>query len=334
MKTNNVTTLIGIGIAAATISAVAQPADAFVITNTSASWDNVSLNGGQLVGSDGVAASEENYVNFLNQDDDSQVRWGVAANGWTKEYYWDTVEKEVEVEKEKYVWRKVYKKGKPVYKKNGKPKYKKVKVKYKTTETVQQQVKKFNWKRPSSDYQSGLGYEGVSNLNIEAGDIFNIGQLTHFNQTIYDYGLIGENAEFSLNLDFGENSIGSQQFNFAFSIDETLNQQEVCPYQTEEGKGCSDQITWDFSIDQENSFTYQNEEYALELVGFGKELASKGIVNEFISQEGQNNSANLFARLVKVDRTQDIPEPTSLLGLAGMGLFFARSRKKKSEETA
>lgn len=333
MKTNNFSTLIGAGIAAAAIGVVAQPADAFVITNTSASWDNVSLNGGQLVGSDGVAASDANYVNFLTNGDDSQVRWGVAANGWTKEYYWETVEKEVEVEKEKYVRKPVYRKGKPVYKK-GKPKYKKVKVKYKTTEIVQEKVQKYNWVRPSSDYQSGLGYEGISNLNIGVGDIFNIGELTHFNQTIYDYGLIGENAEFSLNLDFGDNSIGSQNFNFAFSIDETPNKQEVCPYQTEEGKGCSDQITWDFSIDQENSFMYENEEYSLELVGFGQDLASKGIVNEFISQEGRNNSANLFARLVKVDKTQDIPEPASLLGLAGMGLFFARSRKKKSEENA
>lgn len=334
MNNHNFSTLIGAGIVAAAIGVVAQPADAFVITNTSASWDNVSLNGGGLVGSAGVAASEDNFVQFLNDGDDSQVRWGVAANGWEKVDVWTTVEREVEVEKERKVWKPVYKNGKPVYKKNGKRKYKKVKEKYTVIETVQEDVKTTEWKRPSFDNQSGLGYEGVSNLNIGAGDIFNIGELTHFNQTIYDYGLIGENAEFSLNLDFGESSIGSQNFNFAFSIDETVNQQDVCPYQTEAGKGCSDQITWDFSIDQENSFMYENEEYSLELVGFGEELASRGIVNEFISQEGRDNSANLFARLVKVDRTQDIPEPTSLLGLAGMGLFFARSRKKKGEASA
>ena len=158
-----------------------------------------------------------------------------------------------------------------------------------------------------------------------------MGKLTHFNQTLFGNKPFGKSAEFSLNLDFGDSGLSSQNFGFAFSIDETPNKQEVCPYQTDVGKGCSDRITWDFSIDQSNSFTYNNEKYSLELVGFSKELSSKTIVNDFISQEGGDNSASLFARLVKVETANDIPEPASVLGIAGMGLFFVRSRKKKSE---
>lgn len=312
MNTPKFSTLIGAGVAAAAISVVAQPADAFVITNTSASWDNVSLTTGEIVGTAGVLPDDDNLVKFLEADGISQVRWGAAAYGeevGTGKYRWATKAEKKAGLAQKYT-----------YTHKGKKRTGWIIEKTKIVSTYKN--------------QSGLGYKGVQDLNVEVGEIFNLGELTHFNQTIFTSKPIGESAEFSLNLDFGDSGLGSQNFNFAFSIDETPNKQEVCPYQTDAGKGCSDQITWDFSIDQNNSFTYENEEYSLELVGFGKALASQGIVNEFISQEGGDNSASLFARLVKVDTTQDIPEPTSLLGLAGMGLFFARSRKKKSEETA
>ena len=312
MNNHNFSTLIGAGVVAAAVGIMAQPADAFVITNTSASWDNVSLTTGETVGTAGLLPDGDNLVKFLEADGVSQVRWGAAAYGeevGTGSYRWATKAERKAGKAQKY--RYTYK---------GKKRTGWIIEKTKTVSTYKN--------------QSGLGYAGVSNLDLDVGEIFNVGELTHFNQTIFSNKPIGEKAEFSLNLDFGENSIGSQDFNFAFSIDETLNSQEVCPYQTDAGKGCSDKITWDFSIDQNNSFMYENEEYSLELVGFGEELASRGIVNEFISQEGRDNSANLFARLVKVDRTQDIPEPTSLLGLAGMGLFFARSRKKKGEASA
>lgn len=313
MNTHNFSALISAGIVAAAISVVAQPADAFVITNTSASWDNVKLTTGELVGTAGILPDEDNLVKFLEADGISQVRWGAAVYGdtvGTGTYHWAS-DKEVAAGLAK---------------------------EYKYTDAKGKKQKGWiveNTKIVSTyKNQSGLGYKGVSNLDLGVGEIFNLGELTHFNQTIFGNKPIGETADFSLNLDFGDSGIGSQKFNFAFTVDETLNSQAVCPYQTDAGKGCSDKITWDFSIDKKSSFMYQNEKYSLELVGFGKELASRSIVNEFISQEGQDNSANLFARIVKVNRTQDIPEPTTLLGLAGMGLFFARSRRKQGVDNA
>jgi len=309
----NFSTLIGVGIVAAAIGVIAQPADAFVITSTSASWDNVSLTTGDLVGTKGILPDSDNLVKFLEADGISQVRWGAAAYGeevGTGKYRLATDSEKKANLAQKY-------------------KYTDNRGKKKTVWIIEKTEIVSTYKN-----QSGLGYKGVSNLDLGVGEIFNLGELTHFNQTIYGNKPIGETAEFSLALDFSDSGIGAQNFNFAFTVDETPNSQEVCPYQTDAGKGCSDKITWDFSIDQNSSFMYEDEKYSLELVGFGKELASRGIVNEFISQEGKDNSANLFARIVKVDRTQDIPEPTSLLGLAGMGLFFARSRKKQSAENA
>lgn len=318
MSTKKFSTLIGAGVVAAAMGAVAQPADAFVITNTSASWDNVTLTTGDLVGSAGVLPDADNLVKFLDADGVSQVRWGAAVYGeevGTGTYRWATKEEKKAGLAQKYTYytSKTDKKGRTKKKKR--------------TGWIVENTKVVS----SYKNQSGLGYKGVSNLDLEVGEIFNLGELTHFNQTIWGNKPIGESADFSLNLDFGDSGIGSQTFNFAFSVDETPNKQEVCPYQTDANKGCSDKISWDFAIDQKNSFTYEDEEYSLELVGFGNELASRGIINEFISQEGRDNSANLFARLVKVDTTKDIPEPTALLGLAGMALYFARSRKQQSE---
>ncbi|MGB3297764.1 MAG: choice-of-anchor K domain-containing protein [Phormidesmis sp.] len=331
MQTNTLSTAIAAGIVATTLGLSAQPADAFLITNTSATWDNVTLSGGDLVGSKGIAASNANQVKFLDVNGQSQVRWGNAVYGGHYENRAETITKEVQVPKTRWV-------QVPVYNKKGKLKgYEDEKQTYYVTETVTENITKKVWVPPTYENQSGLGYKGVSNLDLAVNEVFNLGQLTHFNQTIYINSLVGEKAEFSLNLDLGDN-IGSKKFNFAFSIDETLNNTgnnnngKACAYQTDAGKGCSDKIAWDFAINEKNTFEYQNEKYSLELVGFGSELAGHSIVNNFISQEGGNNSASLFARLVKVDNTKDIPEPASLLGLAGLGLYFARSRKKRVEE--
>lgn len=298
-----------------TLGAAAKPAEAFVITNTSADWDNVTLYNGSLVGSDGVAASDSNKVKFLEKEGGSQVRWGSAAYG-TKVVSYKSAN-----------WWEYYGYG---YGGN---------ARYGTyTNAHGQQVTGYYNKSSKvvSTYknQSGLGFKGVSNLDLDVNEIFNIGTLTHFNQTIWGDGLDGTKAEFSLDLDFGDSGIGSQSFDFSFSIDETVNSQTVCPYQTDAYKGCSDKISWDFAIDEKNTFEYEDETYSLELVGFGSELASRGIVNDFISQENGDNSAGLFARLVKVDTTKDIPEPASLLGLAAFGLYFASSRQKKKGESA
>lgn len=332
MMNRYVSTVIGTSLIAATLGVAANPADAFVITNTSATWDNALLRDGLVVGSDGVATSDNNQVVFREVDGESQVRWGDAKYGWTWDSNWEleTVEYTETEWQQEYGW---YKNSYGRWRKGWH--WEKVEV----TKTKEKWVDNGHWIAPTADYKSGLGFKGVNNLDLDVGEIFNIGTLTHFNQTIYSNINVANSAELSLSLDFGE-GIGSQTFDFMMSVDETVNNTgnnnngADCDYYTEAGKGCSDKITWDFALDQNNSFTYNNEEYSLELVGFAESLAQQNLVSHFISQEDGDNSASIFARLVKVDRTQDIPEPASILGLAGFGLFFARSRKKLVEDSA
>jgi len=283
---------------------IASPASAFVITNTSGSWDNATLSGGSLVGSSGVAASVGNDVIFRNDGNDSQVRWGDSVEGYGA--VWD------------FSWNSYY-------------------AGYETYYGEYYSWHEGGWVEDYyhyeyfSDYEkkSGLGFTGVSDLNVTEGQTFQVGNLTHFNQTIWGNGKDATSAEFSLDLDFGDFGIGTQTFDFTFSVDETDNHAEVCPYLTTGDGGCSDRITWDWAIDESSSFMHEGQEYTLELVGFSEQVAASSIVNEFISQEKRDNSAGLFAKLVTVDRTKDIPEPASLLGLAGLGLFFLQSGKKR-----
>ncbi len=374
MKTTTFSTLIGAGVVAVALGAVAQPANAFVITNTSATWDNAVLSNGTVVGSDGVAASSANQVKFLDVNGESQVRWGKAVYGGHYENKTETITKQVQVEKTRTVQVPVQVRVKktrtvqvpvqvqvektrtvqvPVYDKKGNIKgYQNKTETYYVTETQMQSktetyyvtedktetVTTKVWVPPTYENQSGLGFKGVSNLDITTNKIFNIGSLTHFNQTIYMDGRDAKKADFSLDLNFG-NTIGTKKFDFAFNVDETVNNTGnnnnglACAYKTDAGKGCADKISWDFGINESNTFQTQgNKKYALQLVGFGSDLSGSNITKNFISQEGANNSANLFARLVRVDKTRDIPEPASLLGLAGLGLYFARSRRNQSEE--
>ena len=273
------------------------------------------MRSGSTVGSEGIAADATNLVQFLEADGVDQVRWGQAAYGG----YYDTVTTRVP---------QTNRRGRVKRDRRGNIKY----------ENVTSRV----WVPPTYENQSGLGFEGVSDLSLDLGQTFNIGTLSHFNQTIYTNDFIGESAEISLNLNFGDNSIGTKTFKFALGIDETVNDKgrnnngASCAYQTDAGLGCSDKISWDFLADQNNSFTHEGEDYELELVGFAESLASQDLTNHFISQEEGNSSASLFARLVKLGgdspaTPEDIPEPAALLGLAGLGAYFVRSRKQRAE---
>ncbi|MEL6555362.1 MAG: hypothetical protein AAFQ63_18160, partial [Cyanobacteria bacterium J06621_11] len=83
--------VLGSTVMASTLSTIANPVEAFVITNTSGEWDNAQLSNGLLVGSGGIAANPQNNVLFQEEGNDSQVRWGNSVSGsWEKwAFNWD-----------------------------------------------------------------------------------------------------------------------------------------------------------------------------------------------------------------------------------------------------
>lgn len=202
-------------------------------------------------------------------------------------------------------------------------------IQYKTGWDGTEQIR---WGNPAWGYstagKSGLGFKGVGALDLNVGEVFNLGRLTHYNKTIWS-GSAADAADLKVDLDFG---FGTQSFDFTMNIDETRNDAGyhaggVCPYYTT-SFGCSDSITWSNSISA-NTFKIGTDEYKLDLVGFSDSLDVSTIKNQFISQEGANSHAHIFAQVTQLTpAVQDIPEPASLIGL---GLFgFAAARFSRS----
>ena len=325
MKLKNVSLAIAATVTAlSSFSGMTEAASAFTINRTYASWNNAVLGDGTVVGQEATNSafanyeqaafnnSNDNYVEFLDNNGTSQVRWG---DGAYTQYDAAKAEDGGDNYINDYGWYK---------------------------NTSDESSWKRGWHKDYTSNKSGLGFAGIEDQTIAAGQILNLGSLKHYNNTIFSGGAASQ-VDFSLGLDFEE--LGTQTFNFALNIDETRNdagyhEDGVCPYQTDDGKGCSDKITWDFDIDEESSFDYNGSRYTLELVGFSDSIDdSDEMITDFISQESGTSSANLWARLVQVatspeqelDTVKKVPEPGSLLGLAAIAAGVA-SRRRKSKQ--
>ncbi|NEQ50228.1 MAG: PEP-CTERM sorting domain-containing protein [Leptolyngbya sp. SIO3F4] len=309
---------------AAIISAVeVAPSYAFTLNSTSAIFDNAQLSNGTTVGRAATNSNFANYeqavVNYASNNDDNYVEFieiaGVSQVRWGDGVYSNT-NKNFEGGS-KYNWDRGW---------------------YATVDSRKNY--RYGWHKDYTAKKSGLGFSGVNNLTLNVGEVFNLGTLKHYNNTIWGDGRDAIKTDFSLKLDFGDTFIGQQQFDFALNIDETNNQASshaggVCPYETT-GDGCSDKITWDFAHNSSNSFEHNGDKYTLELVGFNDTPTfSTGTVNRFISQEGRTSEASLFARLVKLDdgsgERKQTPEPGAMLGLGAAGLLFSRTRRQQKE---
>ncbi|EKV03034.1 PEP-CTERM putative exosortase interaction domain-containing protein [Leptolyngbya sp. PCC 7375] len=322
MNQFNIRAAVGMAVIVSAVGAA--PTYAFTLTGASASFDNARLVNGKTVGraannSDfadyeqaAFTKDSDNYVEFFDYNGVNQVRWGDPVY----DYYSYS----------------------------------------KTQEAGHRKISDYGSYRTSSGYQyygshkdrtaqkSGLGFAGVSDVDLGVGEIFNLGTLKHYNNTIWSDGRIAEKTDFSLKLGFGDTGLGEQTFNFALNVDETSNNPNnhaggQCPYQTT-GSGCSDKITWDFAIDSESSFEFEGEEYTLELVGFNDTPNfDAGGVTDFISQENGTSQASLFARIVKVDDPDNpdeptaVPEPGALLGIGALGLLLHNTRRRQKETT-
>ncbi|BAY88448.1 MULTISPECIES: THxN family PEP-CTERM protein [unclassified Tolypothrix] len=196
-----------------------------------------------------------------------------------------------------------------------------------STTTIENQVR---WGEGKNG-QSGLGFQGTSDLTFNLNQVFQIGTLTHYNNAINN-GTAASKVDLGLNLNFSDLPIASQAFNFSFNIDETLNS-GVCAYGSN-SQGCADKIT--FSTPKNfNTFSIAGVDYTLQLVGFSATANSTPVTN-FISQEGGSNSAFLYAKIAAVPPKR-VPESSSALGVVAFGALAASSmlnQKQRVKATA
>lgn len=174
--------------------------------------------------------------------------------------------------------------------------------------------------------KSGLGFTGVGPSTFGLGEIFQVGQLRHFNNVV-SRGTAASAVNLSLFLNF-DNPIATPSFNLNLQIDETPNA-GTCAYFSL--TPCADKISIS-ETSLSNQFSVAGIDYTLQLLGFS--LTPGGVpINEFISQEGGTNQALLFAKVTAVE-PEPVPEPATVAGTA-LWLVAARwavgNKRKKAQ---
>src|SRR4028118_524751 len=174
--------------------------------------------------------------------------------------------------------------------------------------------------------KSGLGFTGVGPSTFGLGEIFQVGQLRHFNNVVSG-GTAASAVNLSLFLNF-DNPMATQSFNLNLQIDETPNGGSCAYFSI---TPCADKISIS-ETSLSNQFSVAGIDYTLQLLGFS--LTPGGVpINEFISQEGGTNEALLFAKITAVE-PETVPEPATVAGTA-LWLLAARwavaNKRKKAQ---
>jgi hypothetical protein len=154
--------------------------------------------------------------------------------------------------------------------------------------------------------QSGFGFNGTNGpLPVETGEIFLLGELTHYNRPIY-----ATNPFTTVDLDIALQFSGlpTSTLSFEMRLDETPND-TPCDYPG--NTICPDKVDFSTTVGEE-TFWIDGKRYTLAIVGFVPgtaatcEYDANSTINQFITEEGQENYACLFGRLVVDEPAIDV----------------------------
>jgi hypothetical protein len=149
--------------------------------------------------------------------------------------------------------------------------------------------------------QSGLGFTGAASQTFELGDIFDVGQLMHFNNVITESAGACDDATLKVVMTFSPGTLDGTFDAVVFLINETLN----IPGDVD------DVITFPTSYPT-YTVVSGDMKYKMELLGFEDEYGNP--VSEFSSSEGGERQALLLGRIT----VTPVPAPGAIL-LAGIG---------------
>ena len=168
--------------------------------------------------------------------------------------------------------------------------------------------------------QSGYDFTGITNTNYVPSGVLDIGDFVHRNQPVFGPSITGVELNMQIRLDdgFGPQTVATV---INFTHDETDNGANPCPYTPNNANGCSDRVS--FPVSFTTPVILNGTSYALQVLGFSID-GGNTFINDFVTLEGANNKADIYARLVVAAGdcppdcgTVPLPAPLGLLALGG-----------------
>ncbi|MFE1744049.1 THxN family PEP-CTERM protein [Coleofasciculus sp. H7-2] len=142
--------------------------------------------------------------------------------------------------------------------------------------------------------QSAYRFDGVDSKPLPLdGTDFLLGTFTHVNYRIQGSSILSANLKLTLEIEGGL----KKEFNFIFNHNETPNDgvNGTCPATPGYNPPCPDIVSVP-TLQSHETVTVDGKEYALSITGF---LQDSKVVNQFITQEDRDNSAQLYGKLVE-----------------------------------
>ena len=181
------------------------------------------------------------------------------------------------------------------------------------------------------EYKSGFRFdEGIPRpLDVNAGEMFNIGDFTHYNNVIYGSG--PTSLDLTLTMYITGANPTPLNINFTFLFNETLNYPSSgsCNFTPGYSEPCPDIVSFP-NVYTDQTFALGGKTYTLELLGFSQD-AGQSLVQQFITSEDAENVASLYGRFSEV--TTQTPEPGTVLlfgtGLGALGVWRWRKTPSK-----
>jgi hypothetical protein len=182
------------------------------------------------------------------------------------------------------------------------------------------------------DPQSGYDFTGIASTNYVPSGLLDIGDFVHRNQPVEGPSITNVDLNLQIRLDdgLGPQTVGAV---INFIHDETPNDANPCPYTPNNANGCSDKVS--FAVAFSAPVVLNGTSYALQVLGFSIDGGST-FINDFITLEGADNRADIYARLVVSGGdcppdcgTVPVPAPLGLIALGGSLIALHRKYTTK-----